>query len=1099
MKALVVDDNADNRYLLEVLLKSRGHEVVSAANGVEAIERLRHDPVDLIISDILMPKMDGYRLCRACKQDEGLRDIPFLFVTATYTDEKDEAFARSLGAEGFVRRPIEPDGLVDIAEHVVAEHHDGVTLGMKNEDESGYLAEYADRVVNKLEDKVVELQSEIEARKQAEHAVREREERLRLIAETIEDVFWISTPGVKEVLYISPAYERFWERTCESLYSAPQSFLDAVHPDDRPKLTLIMELHAQGKPYEVEYRIVQRSGATRWMRERGFPIRDAEGKLRAMTGVVSDITERKQAEKQSQERMKELQALYHLSAMAERKDFALESLCQELANALPESWQYPEIACARIVVGESEFFTANFGVSEWMQAAPIKVLGSVVGKIEIGYLERKPEEDEGPFLKEERQLIDAIAERLGQITELKHAEAELRASEELFRALADATSEGILIHEHGRIVEANRQMEAILGRPRAEIVGAAILDFVTPAWRDMINRRIQTPADTRVEYAFLRPDGSEALVSGLAHSCVHLGRPMRVAAFRDITSEKRAEEALRNVNAYNRSLIEVSLDPLVTISPDGKITDVNQATVRATGVSREALLGSDFSDYFTEPDKARAGYQEAFAKGLVTDYPLALRHASGSIMKVLYNASVYRNAKGEVAGVFAAARDITARKRAEEKLLQLAHYDLLTGLPNRNLLSDRLRQAIAAAKRDKAHLAVMFLDLDSFKPINDTFGHDVGDLLLKEVAKRLSDCVRESDTVSRVGGDEFVLLLPTVVEHDARQVAEKMLHAVTQPFDLRGNTLHVSSSIGIAMYPNHGSEEKLLIKNADTAMYRAKQSGRNNFQFFTDEMNIHASERLALENGLRRALREREFFLVYQPLMALGSSRIVGVEALLRWRHPERGVILPEEFIPLAEESGLILPIGEWVLQTACRQLREWSQNAIPTFRIGINLSARQFRQRDLPGMVRRVMEENRVSPSNLEIELTESTLIEDAEWAAEALQQLKDMGIRLSIDDFGTGYSSLRYLQLFPIDNLKIDAHFTCDLATNANDQAIATAIIAMGHSMQMSVVAEGVETLQQLEFLRDRGCDVIQGYYVDEPLSPEKAAAALAVAGHA
>ena len=300
MKALVVDDNADNRYLLKVLLKSRGHEAVSAENGVEAIERLRQGHVDLIISDILMPKMDGYRLCRECKLDEGLRDIPFIFYSATYADEKDEAFALALGANAFVRKPIDSKPLMDLVERVVAEHRAGRSPSrpMALKEEARYLAEYAQRVVNKLEEKVSDLEREIAARKQAEHALQEREERLRLIAETIDDVFWISTPGAKEILYVSPAYERLWERSCESLYHAPLSFLDAVHPDDRPGLAHILELHTQGKPYETEYRIVRRNGAVRWMRERGFPTRGADGHLRAMTGVVSDITERKLLEQE---------------------------------------------------------------------------------------------------------------------------------------------------------------------------------------------------------------------------------------------------------------------------------------------------------------------------------------------------------------------------------------------------------------------------------------------------------------------------------------------------------------------------------------------------------------------------------------------------------------------------------------------------------------------------------------------------------------------------------------------------------------------------------------------------------------------------------
>jgi len=557
--------------------------------------------------------------------------------------------------------------------------------------------------------------------------------------------------------------------------------------------------------------------------------RNAKGEVAGVFAAARDVTELKRTENALKERVKELRAFYHLSELVARTDFSLESLCQELVNILPQSTQYPEIACARIVIRESEFRTANFAVSAWMLAAPISALGGGVGKVELGYLEQKPDEHEGPFFEEERQLIDAIAERVGQITELKHAETALRASEDLFRALANATSEGMLIHEHGRIVEANRQMEDILDRPRAEIVGAAVVDFVALAWRDMVTRRVQAPEDTRVEIAFVRPNGSEVIVSGLAHPCVYLGRPMRVAVYRDITLEKQAEEALRNVGIYNRSLIEVSLDPLVTISPDGKITDVNEATIQATGLPRSLLIGSDFSNYFTEPDKARAGYEEVFAKGFVADYPLCLRHVSGRTIDVLYNASVYRNAKGEIAGVFAAARDVTERNKLERELERQAHIDLLTDLNNRRHFMGLAEQELARFRRHGEPLSLLMMDLDNFKRVNDTYGHDVGDAALQKLSEVSRHTFREIDIVGRIGGEEFAALLPETTLDQAVEVAERLRQRVEgAAVKLDGGSLiHFTVSIGVASFRAEDEKIGIVLKRADAALYKAKNSGRN--------------------------------------------------------------------------------------------------------------------------------------------------------------------------------------------------------------------------------------------------------------------------------
>ncbi|HYN12540.1 MAG TPA: EAL domain-containing protein [Burkholderiales bacterium] len=428
------------------------------------------------------------------------------------------------------------------------------------------------------------------------------------------------------------------------------------------------------------------------------------------------------------------------------------------------------------------------------------------------------------------------------------------------------------------------------------------------------------------------------------------------------------------------------------------------------------------------------------------------------------------------------------RKRYQVQLEHQANYDALTGLPNRNLLNDRLRQAVYA-QRSPRNLAVVFMDLDHFKFVNDSLGHSTGDKLLKAMGERLRAALREGDTVGRVGGDEFVLILndqssEEVIFRAMQRIASK----VSEPITIDGKELYVSCSAGISMYPQDGPDVDTLLKNADAAMYRAKEHGRNNFQFYTAEMNERVNERLALENALRRALERQEFLLHYQQKIDMKSGVIVGAEALVRWMHPEWGLVRPARFIPLAEETGLIVQLGEWVLRESCRQTREWLDGGLKPGVVSVNLSARQFRQEGLVRMVSRILEETRLEPAQLEMELTESMVMHNVEAAIATLQGLKSLGVALSVDDFGTGYSSLSYLKDLPIDALKIDRSFVRDIGAGAEteDGVIAQAIISLGHSLHLKVVAEGVETDPQVRFLKRHGCDELQGFFYGEPVAP-------------
>jgi len=446
--------------------------------------------------------------------------------------------------------------------------------------------------------------------------------------------------------------------------------------------------------------------------------------------------------------------------------------------------------------------------------------------------------------------------------------------------------------------------------------------------------------------------------------------------------------------------------------------------------------------------------------------------------------------------------DVTERKQAEKALrtseAQMTHsaeHDLLTGLPNRMLFNDRVSQAIALAPRHLKKVAVLFLDLDGFKHINDSLGHPVGDKLLQSIAKRLVDCVRNSDTVSRQGGDEFVVLLSEVGQsEDPAIAARRMLQAVAEAHSIDQHDLHVSASIGVSVYPDDGLDAETLIKNADTAMYQAKENGRQTYQFFKPAMNVRAVERQAIEASLRRALERQEFALHYQPKINLRTGGITGAEALLRWTHPIRGLVSPAQFIPVAEDCGLILPIGKWVLREACQQARAWADAGLPLATMAVNISAIQFRNENFLEDVFAILKDTGLDPRFLELELTESVLMKHAESTASILKALRAGGVQLAVDDFGTGYSSLSYLRKFPIDALKIDQSFVRQITTTPDETTIVTAIISMGRSLKLRVVAEGVETQEELAFLQAHQCDQAQGYYFGRPVPPRQFAKLLA-----
>ncbi len=588
-----------------------------------------------------------------------------------------------------------------------------------------------------------------------------------------------------------------------------------------------------------------------------------------------------------------------------------------------------------------------------------------------------------------------------------------------------------------------------------------------------------------IEHRIVRPNGSERIVQERAQAtfCGH-GRPVKVlGATLDITERKLAESE----QELAASVFRNTLDGIMITDRNGTILRVNPAFSMITGYRTDEVVGQN-------PRLLRSGVQDEFFyqnmwSALLTtgiwQGELWNRRKDGEVFPVREHINAVVDDIGQTVRYISIFSDITEKKLSEERIYHLAHYDALTDLPNRTMFHSHFDQAVLRAKRTGKTLALIFLDLDGFKLINDTLGHQVGDALITEVAKRLREVVRLEDTVARLGGDEFTLLLEDLENpQDASKIAKKILDVITMPFLLEGREIVITTSIGISTYPEDGKDIATLLKHADTAMYRAKELGRNNYQFFTAEMNARTLARLNMESHLRKALERGEFSMAYQPLIDAVSGNIIGSEALLRWHHPDQGMIAPDTFIPVAEESGLIIPIGAWVLREVCAQHMRWRAQGLPSPRIAVNLSGRQFLREAPDQLIAHILEDTGMPPESLELEITESILMDRTDETIVTLQRLKAMGVYLAIDDFGTGYSSLSYLKRFPIHKLKIDRSFVSDITRDQDDAAIVKATIALAHSLNLTVLAEGVETAAQCQFLQRHGCDQMQGFYFSRPL---------------
>jgi diguanylate cyclase (GGDEF)-like protein/PAS domain S-box-containing protein len=606
-----------------------------------------------------------------------------------------------------------------------------------------------------------------------------------------------------------------------------------------------------------------------------------------------------------------------------------------------------------------------------------------------------------------------------------------------------------------------------------------------------IHRALEKNESFDIEYRIERADGRVCWVLergvGIRDAS---GRLAWIEGYiQDISERVAANAMLRETVRRYSSIFEHATEGIFQTTPEGRYLDANPALARIYGhASPDALIDHlhDISrQLYVQPERRAAFVRLMQEQGAVRNFESQVYHHDGHIIWISENARAVKNADGSVQFFEGTVVDISERRQHEAELEYQASHDSLTGLPNRSLLRDRIEQAIAKARRDGNRVGVVFVDLDHFKLINDSLGHHVGDRLLLEVAGRLSSCIRSHDSVARQGGDEFVLVLTEQHgEDDTLAIITRLLEVISQPWVDDGREYGLSCSVGISCYPKDGDDPDSLLRCADAAMYQAKASGRSTYHVYTPELNQAISARLELENSLRHALERAEFRVYYQPRIDVASGRIVGAEALIRWECPGKGLIPPDHFISIAEETGLIIPIGQWILQEACRQNRAWQRAGLPPISVSVNLSPIQFRHAGLVQSVAAALQQAELDPACLELELTESFVMHDAERINVAMQSLKALGVDIAVDDFGTGYSSLSYLKRFPVDRLKVDKSFVRDIDSDPDDAAIVRAIITLGHALGLKVVAEGVETMAHLEFLQQHGCDELQGYYFSRPV---------------
>jgi diguanylate cyclase (GGDEF)-like protein/PAS domain S-box-containing protein len=889
--------------------------------------------------------------------------------------------------------------------------------------------------------------------------------------------------------YVSESVIHYSGHPAEYWLSQPEVWQQSVHPADinKVKQTLLTVLQSD-KPVSNQFRFRHRDGHYITVEDHLSVVKDQHTEKLQIVGVVLDISEQKHTAEQN--------ALF---------GEILEQSLNEIYVFDAESFQF-------IHVNHGALINLGYSLEEIHKLTPLDIktdynlttLKALISPLRSGETPRLIFEtnhrrkdgsqyavhvDLQTAFYGEREVFIAIIE---DISEQKQVEKILSQERSLLRSIIDSSPDLIFCKDdQGRYIRCNKAVMEFLATTESDIIGKTDFEFYPERearnYRHSDQLTLQHNTSQFYEETVYGAKGQKGLFETLKTPLKNeAGKTIGVLGIsRDISRQYEADKELRLASL----VFENSNEGIIITNENNLIITVNPAFTTMTGYSLDDVAGKNPSilssgehdQYFYEQMWTQLE-QQGFWSGEVQN-----RRKNGKTYPQWLSISRVENAQQQLQNYVAIMSDISKYREAEQKINFLAHHDVLTSLPNRALLKDRVGQALISAERHRQKLALLYLDLDRFKFINDSLGHAIGDQLLIKVAERLNRQMREEDTVCRTGGDEFIILLPDTDADGAGHVAQKLVENITTPFEIDGNQLFVTVSIGISIYPDNGRDAESLNKHADTAMYRAKQAGRNQYQFFTAEMHSQIVYKLELEHALRFALARNELSLVYQPLVDIKLNKITGAEALIRWNHPELGIISPLEFIPIAEETGMINPIGQWILHTAIGQCKQWVDAGHTDLLIAINLSAVQFNNPLLVTMINTILHEHQLPADNLELEITESVAMINIDLTIKQLKSLADAGIRLSLDDFGTGYSSLNYLKKFPINKLKIDQSFVFDMLTDEDDEAIVDAVITLARSLGLKTLAEGVETPEHLRALNNKGCDFMQGYLFSKPVPAE------------
>ena len=1019
IEILVVEDSPTQAEQLRHLLNEHGYKVTVAANGKEAITAMKKRKPAILISDILMPEMDGYALCEKVKSDEKLKDIPVILLTSL-SSVQDVVRGLQSGADNFIRKPYDGKYLLSRIHYILVSQE--LRRGQK-----------------------MHMGVEIYLGGQKHFIACERQQIVDLLISIYEEAIHMN-----EELKVRQKELSRSNQVLNGLYRIAEGLNRCTSEQEVVDKTLA---HALELPDIKAGWVVLQDGESVF---RIAATRNMPPALEVPGAMDGDCNCRRQLD----------------SGELDQAVNILE--CERLKKVNGDTYGLRYHASVPLWIGDRRLGVINLAGTDlkMFSEEDLKTLHGVGHQVAVA-LERA-------------QLIEDLEQIVEDRTEA------LRDSEEWFRAIFNSQMDAVLVvSPDRRILNTNIAAEHMFGYSNGEMRGQSTKMLHVDrdhylSFGERIREALVKGESVRFEFELKRKSGeifpAEQILSHLIND---RGKSVGiVGALRDITERKRMEKERSRLI----SILEATTDFVGIADAHMRALYLNQAGRKILGVSEnEDIAGFPIPE--AHPQWVREtilneGIPTAIREGVWTG-ETALLSRTGREIPVSQVILAHKASDGTIEFISTIARDISDRKQAEEKVKYMAYYDPLTGLPNRALLNDRLKQAILSGQRESNPLALLIMDLNNFKEINDTLGHHKGDLLLQQVGARVRGVLRESDTVARMGGDEFAVLLPSAGSVERSTLAmRKMLKALEQPFALEGLALDVAVSIGIALCPEHGEDADLLIQRADVAMYVAKQSGIN-YAVYVPEHDRHSPRRLALMGELRHAIENDQLFLLYQPKIDLQRACAIGVEALVRWRHPHHGIIPPDEFIPLAERSGVIKSLTLWVLGEALRQCRTWSQGGVQ-LSMAMNLSARNLQDPQLPDRIAELLQTSGLAPGWLELEITESAIMVDPVRAMEILTRLRAMGIRFSIDDFGTGYSSLGYLKKLPVDEIKIDRSFVIGMAANENDAVIVRSTIDLAHNLGLKVVAEGVENQETLDRLIDLGCDAAQGYYMSRPIPP-------------